>query len=78
LFGSYVNGITTELSDIDIAVIYDEYAGDHWETASRLAYLTWDVSTDIEPHLLIRSEDPSGFVAEVLRTGQILYENDRA
>jgi predicted nucleotidyltransferase len=74
LFGSYINGTPHEYSDIDIAVIMNDFQNDWLETASMLCGLAWDVSFDIEPHLLDAAHDPSGFVKHVLETGSVLYQ----
>jgi predicted nucleotidyltransferase len=73
LFGSYVNGVPHEDSDIDIAVIINDFRGDWLETASLLCGLSWEVSFDIEPHLLDETQDRSGFVAHVVKTGEVIY-----
>ena len=73
LYGSYARDTATENSDIDIAVIFDGYAGDWLKDSALLWKLTRSVSTDIEPILLDRRQDPSGFVSEVIRTGEVLY-----
>ncbi|MDR0928592.1 MAG: nucleotidyltransferase domain-containing protein [Oscillospiraceae bacterium] len=73
LFGSYINGTPTEDSDIDIAVIVHDFHGDWLETASMLCGLSWNVSFDIEPHLLDDTQDRSGFVAHVIKTGEVIY-----
>jgi predicted nucleotidyltransferase len=73
LFGSYVNGVPHEDSDIDIAVIINNFHGDWLETASLLCGLSWEVSFDIEPHLLDETRDRSGFVAHVIKTGEVIY-----
>ena len=75
LFGSYVNGKQHEWSDIDIAVIVNNYKGNWLETASMLCSLTRRVSIDIEPHLLDESCDKSGFVEYVTRTGEVIYKS---
>ena len=74
LFGSYVNGNPHEWSDIDIAVIMNNFQGDWLDTASMLCGLTRRVSLDIEPHLLDETCDKSGFVAHVMKTGEVIYK----
>jgi predicted nucleotidyltransferase len=74
LFGSYVNGVPHEWSDIDIAVIVHDFQGNWLETASMLCGLSWDISLDIEPHLLDETYDKSGFVEHVLKTGEVIYK----
>lgn len=74
LFGSYVNGNPHKYSDIDIAVIFNDFKGDWFDTVVELGTLTWKVSLDIEPHLMDEQDDPSGFLAHVLKTGEIIYQ----
>ena len=73
LFGSYVNGIPHEESDIDIAVIVNDFQGDWLDTAAMLCGLSWKISFDIEPHLLDETCDRSGFVRHVMQTGEFIY-----
>jgi len=72
LFCSYAKGTAKADSDIDIAVILNDFTGDYLEIYKQLYRLRRDISADIEPVLLDSSRDDSGFVAEVLKTGQIL------
>ena len=76
LFGSYVKGEPHEDSDIDVGVVFDGLTDDWRKTSSRLWNLAYDVSWDIEPHLLDITQDKSGFVKHVFKTGQIIYAND--
>jgi len=77
LFGSYVNGIPHEYSDIDIAVVFDDYRGDWYETAVLLQRLRRNVndssSGGIEPHLLDEANDRSGFLSYIRNTGELIY-----
>ena len=61
-------------SDIDIAVIFDGFTGDWFQTCTKLTSLTWKVSTYIEPMLLDSHDDEFGFVKEVLQTGELVYQ----
>jgi len=72
LFGSHAKGTAHADSDIDIAVILNGFTGDYLETSKLLYKLRRHISADIEPILLDSLYDESGFVAEVLKTGQIL------
>ena len=74
LFGSCANGVPGEYSDIDIAVVFNNFQGNWLETASLLFNLTWDISIDIEPHMMDESSDPSGFLAHVKKTGEVIFE----
>lgn len=73
LYGSYAKGNWNEDSDIDIAVIVDEVQGDYLEMASMLYRLRRNIDDRIEPVLLEDKADPSGFLAEILKHGQLIY-----
>ena len=72
LFGSYINGTPTENSDIDIAVVFDDFKGNWLETATLLSRLKRKVNLLIEPHILDESEDVTGFLTHVRQTGEVL------
>ncbi len=73
MFGSYAKGTAQPESDIDIAVIFDEYNGNWLEDSSLLWQLTMNVSTYIEPVLLDRSNVIDSFINDVINTGEVLY-----
>lgn len=73
LYGSYANGTATVSSDIDVAVIYNGFEGSLLETSAKLWSLARRYSTDIEPILLDKKSDRSGFVSTVLETGHVVY-----
>jgi len=77
LFGSYVNGNPHEYSDIDIAVVFDGYSGDWYNTAVLLQRLRRGIDDDapagIEPHLMDLTSDKSGFLEHVWKNGEILF-----
>jgi len=77
LFGSYANGTPHEFSDIDIAVVFDGYNGDWYETAVLLQRLRRGIDDDapagIEPHLMDMASDPSGFLAHIRKNGEVIY-----
>jgi len=75
LFGSYLDGTPHEYSDIDIAVIFENFPGDWWDGAARLQAIRREIDDiDIEPHLMELDHDPSGFVHHVQKTGKVLYQ----
>jgi uncharacterized protein len=74
LYGSYAHGCAREDSDIDVAVVVDELDGDFLESSSMLCRLTDEIDVRIEPVILEEKHDRSGFLAEILRTGEIIYE----
>ncbi|MCL2880819.1 MAG: nucleotidyltransferase domain-containing protein [Treponema sp.] len=74
LYGSYAKGNPHEDSDIDVAVIFDGFAGDWLKTSSRLWMLRHTISFDIEPILLDSTQDKSGFVQNIYKTGRVIYK----
>ena len=72
LYGSYAKGNTSGASDIDIAVIVNGLSEDWLEVYTKLYKLTRDISLDIEPILLDTSQDKTGFIGEIRRTGIVL------
>lgn len=75
LYGSYARGDNRKDSDIDVAVIVprSSISKDILEDMSKLFKLRRNISTDIEPVLLIDEEDRSGFLEEILSYGEIIY-----
>ena len=73
LFGSFANGTPTDDSDIDIAIVFNGFTGDRWETSADLWQLTWKIDNRIEPILLDTQNDKSGFASDIFKTGHILY-----
>ena len=67
LYGSYINGDYTEDSDIDIAVIAEEFTGDIVEDTLRLMKLRRKIDNRIDPHPFKNYEDP--FIEEIIDTG---------
>ncbi|MCL2195314.1 MAG: nucleotidyltransferase domain-containing protein [Oscillospiraceae bacterium] len=74
LFGSYANDTAHAYSDIDIAIILNDFRGNYLETSKQLYKLRRNISADIEPHLLDAADDKSGFVRHVFNTGQVIYQ----
>ncbi len=71
LFGSYAKGTENENSDIDIAVISDDFE-DIYECMANLMGMTWDIDARIEPHPIKKKdfdEISNYFVKEVIDTG---------
>jgi predicted nucleotidyltransferase len=74
LYGSYAKGTATDESDIDIAVIFYNFSGDWMQTYIRLASLCREISCLIEPILLDSADDRSGFIDEISKHSEVLYE----
>jgi len=77
LYGSYAKGTQKEDSDIDIAVICDRIGEDWLGQTQSLFKLRRSIDPHIEPVLLETGTDRSGFVDEILKTGQVLYRKIR-
>lgn len=71
LFGSYAKGNENEDSDIDIAIVSEDFE-DIIDIMAELMGLTWDIDARIEPHP-IRKKDydevSDFFIKEVIDTG---------
>jgi predicted nucleotidyltransferase len=78
LFGSYAKGTATDNSDIDIAVITGSPVEDWLESAAELYQISGDIDSALEPHLLDREHDRSGFIEEIRATGELIYDRDAA
>jgi predicted nucleotidyltransferase len=74
LYGSYARGSESLTSDIDVAIVVDNIENDYLEQSARLFHLIREIDTRIEPVLLIRGEDRSGFLSSILKYGKIIYQ----
>ena len=74
LFGSHEQGNARDDSDIDIGVVFDGFKEDRQKAYLRLWNLAYDISWDIEPHLLDTTKDRSGFAKHIIKTGRIIYQ----
>jgi predicted nucleotidyltransferase len=72
LFGSYARNTQREDSDIDVAVVVDEISGDYFETRPLLWKIGREVDDRIEPLILEKKHDASGFLEEVMRSGIVI------
>lgn len=66
LFGSFINGSPNHDSDIDIAVISEDFTGDLIEDTMKLMRIRRKVNTRIEPHPLCKGNP---FINEVIASG---------
>lgn len=75
LYGSYAKGNYRKDSDIDVAVIVprSSVSKDILTDMAKLFKLRREISADIEPVLIIDEEDPSGFLEEIMKYGEIVY-----
>ncbi len=72
LYGSYAKGNEREDSDIDVAVIVNSIDQDFFSYAPLLWKLRREIDDRIEPVLIEKNKDESGFLKEVLRTGLVI------
>ncbi len=71
LFGSYANGNYGEFSDIDVALVSDDFEGVRFFDKEKIKKPTLAIDHRIEP-LPFRTEDfkeDNAFVKEILKTG---------
>ena len=78
LYGSYMNGLPDEWSDIDIAVISPDFEGlPLWERQRMISRATVDRDANVAPIGYPSSEyhNPGrhSFLREILRTGKVVY-----
>ena len=69
LFGSYARDTYDENSDIDVAVIVSNISGDFYTVNPLLWKIRRQVDDRIEPVLIDRNNDRSGFFEEIKRNG---------
>jgi uncharacterized protein len=72
LFGSYAKGNQKEDSDIDVAIVVNSIKQDFFSYAPLLWKLRREIDDRIEPILIEKNKDESGFLKEILKTGLII------
>ncbi len=73
LYGSYARGEERKDSDIDIAVVVDELQEDFLDANARLFALCRKVDVAIEPKLIVRKNNVSGFLESILKYGKVIH-----
>lgn len=73
LFGSHAKGTALADSDIDVAVVFERIDGDYLDVITQLSRLRREIEYRIEPVALEQRNDRSGFLKEILRSGEIIY-----
>ncbi|MFH0729359.1 MAG: nucleotidyltransferase domain-containing protein [Pseudomonadota bacterium] len=76
LYGSCAAGTNREGSDIDIAIISDDFIGkSYWERIDILSEVIYEIFAPIEAVALTQDEWAQGesFVADFIREGEILF-----
>ncbi len=69
LFGSYARNSFRQDSDIDVAVIVDSIEGDFFQVNPLLWKLRRQIDDRIEPVLIEKKFDDSGFLSEIKKYG---------
>jgi uncharacterized protein len=69
LFGSYATGKQHKDSDIDVAIVVNNLSDDYFSYAAIPWKLRRLVDDCIEPIILQKGKDDSGFLEDVLRNG---------
>jgi len=69
LFGSFAADSPQKNSDIDIALVVDEWVGDYEEAIVPIWRLRKKVDFRIEPHIIVPNEDYADFLPEIQKTG---------
>jgi len=69
LFGSYARGTASEDSDMDVAVVVDELQGDYFSIRPLLWKIRRQIDDRIEPIILEKQHDESGFLSEIKKNG---------
>ncbi len=71
LFGSYAKGNANEYSDIDLALVSDDFEGSRFFDKKRINKYLLKTTTDFQIHPYKTEEftEENPFVAEILRTG---------
>lgn len=75
LFGSYAKGTADEWSDIDLAIVTDNFIGDSFDFRFMLAKLARGIDPDIEPHPYLLSDfnETHPIAGEILRNGERIF-----
>ena len=78
LYGSQARETALEDSDIDVAVVLDSLEEDYLTTGAMLFTLSRNIDLRIEPVLVETGEDVTGFLDEIIKTGEIVYSVDKS
>ncbi|MDT3700438.1 MAG: nucleotidyltransferase domain-containing protein [Thermincola sp.] len=71
LYGSYAKGFSMKDSDIDIAVVAEDFSGDLVEDTLKLMKIRRYIDTRIEPHPFTKEDfnEQNPYVKEIIDTG---------
>ena len=69
LYGSYAKENYSQDSDIDVAIIVNQLSGDYFSTTPLIWKLRRQIDDRIEPVLIDKNNDITGFLEEIEKTG---------
>lgn len=69
LFGSFAKKTSRKSSDIDVAIVVKKLHGDYFATVPLLWKLRRQVDDRIEPIIIEKNNDKSGFLDEIKKYG---------
>jgi uncharacterized protein len=69
LYGSFAKGTNNNDSDIDVAIVVDKLDKDYFEITPLIWKLRRDIDLRIEPVILEKDKDHSGFLQEITDHG---------
>ena len=69
LYGSYAKGTARDDSDVDVAIVVKTLSGDYFSTRPLLWKIRREVDDRIEPVLIEKAHDESGFLSEIMKNG---------
>ncbi|MCX6162767.1 MAG: nucleotidyltransferase domain-containing protein [Ignavibacteriae bacterium] len=75
LFGSFARGTNHLYSDIDIALVMKNNKYDFFETYAKLSEICRGIDTRIEPIILEKDKDFSGFLEMIYKEGIVVYNS---
>ena len=69
LYGSHATGDAHKDSDVDVAIVVNTISGDYFSTRPLLWKIRREVDDRIEPVLIDKSHDESGFLSQIIKNG---------
>jgi len=69
LYGSFAKGHAREDSDVDVAIVVTKLSGDFFSTRPMLWKIRREVDDRIEPIIIEKDHDESGFLSEIMKNG---------
>jgi len=74
LFGSFAKGTNHKDSDIDIALVIGNIAYDYFDVYKQIIKMGYEIDNRIEPVILRRDKDYSGFLEMIQKEGIVVYK----